>query len=407
MELKKTLGLFDATAIGIGAIIGAGIFVVTGIAAGLAGPALLLSLLIGACISAFTALSFAELAAFIPKEGGGYEFAHELISPFAGFIAGWLWLLSNVVVGVVVSIGFASYLALFIPLPVHVVAPLACLAVMLVNYLGARESSLVNNVLVTVKLIILAFFIISGIGSVRQENFFPFMPNGAAGVMQGTALIFFAYTGLARITIIAEEVKEPGKTIPRAIILSLLVSTAVYLLVSFTAVGLAGYRELADSGSPLASAALFESKNAAVLITAGALVATLSVLLTTLLGLSRISFAMARNNDLPGFFVKLHPERAVPYNAVLVFGLAMAAFAAFTDLLRAAAITNFASLLYYAIVNYSALKLEKPAYPRIIPVLGLVTCIMLLFFLAREAWVIGGTVLLAGMLYYHFRRRGR
>jgi len=139
MELKKTFGLFDALNIGIGAIIGAGIFVVTGIAAGLACPALLLSLLIGAGISAFTALSFADLASFIPKEGGGYEFAHELVSPFAGFIAGWLWLLSNVVVGAVVSLGFVSYLAVFIPLPVNVVAGLACLAIMLINYLGGRE----------------------------------------------------------------------------------------------------------------------------------------------------------------------------------------------------------------------------------------------------------------------------
>jgi APA family basic amino acid/polyamine antiporter len=144
MELQKTLGLFDAMAIGIGAIVGAGIFVVTGIAAGLAGPALLLSLLISASISAFTAISFAQLAAFIPKEGGGYEFAHELVSPFAGFIAGWIWLLANVVIGVVVSIGFASYLQLFIPLPLHVIAPVACLIITFVNYLGAKNSSLIS-----------------------------------------------------------------------------------------------------------------------------------------------------------------------------------------------------------------------------------------------------------------------
>ncbi len=199
MELKKTLGLFDAMTIGIGAIIGAGIFVVTGIAAGLAGPALLLSLLISACISAFTALSFAELAAFIPKEGGGYEFAHELVSPFA----------------------------------------------------------------------------------------------------------------------------------------------------------------------------------------------------------------MARNNDLPQFFVKLHPARAVPYNAILVFGLIMAILAAFTDLMRAAAISNFASLLYYAVVNYSALKLEKPVYPRIIPVLGLITSVILLFFLTKDAWIMGGAIFLAGVLYYYTGKYGR
>ncbi len=407
MELQKTLGLFDAMAIGIGAIVGAGIFVVTGIAAGLAGPALLLSLLISAGISAFTAISFAQLAAFIPKEGGGYEFAHELVSPFAGFIAGWIWLLANVVIGVVVSIGFASYLQLFIPLPLHVIAPAACIIITFVNYLGAKNSSLVNNILVSVKLLILAFFVVLGIGAVQADNFSPFMPNGVTGVMQGAALVFFAFTGFGRITIISEEVKNPTKTIPLAIILALGISTVIYILVSFTAIGLAGYTELANSGSPLSDAALVESKNAASLISIGALVATLSVLLTTLLGLSRISFAMARNSDLPGLFGKLHHKRAIPYNAVLVFGIIMAVLAAFTDLARAAAISNFASLLYYAIVNYSALKMDKPVYPRIFPVLGLITCIILLFFLSRDAWIMGGLVTLAGVLYYYAGRRNR
>ncbi len=408
MELKRSLGLFDALAIGIGAIIGAGIFVVTGISAGLAGPALLLSLLIGASISGFTALSFAELASLIPKEGGGYEFANELISPFAGFISGWLWLVANIVVGAVVSLGFASYLAIFIPsLPVNATAAVASLVITLINYLGARESSLFNDALVVIKLLILAFFVAFGLGAVSLGNFSPFMPNGGYGVMQGAAIIFFAYSGFARVTLISEEVKNPRKTIPLAIILALSISTVIYLLVSFVAVGLVGYHELAVSGSPLAVAAQAENKNAAMLISVGALVATLSVLLTTVLGLSRISFAMARNNDLPAFFAKLHPKRATPYNTILVFGLVMTIFAAFTDLLRAAAISNFAMLLYYAIANYAALKIENPVYPRIIPALGLITSIMLLFFLARDAWVIGVIAILAGILFYRIERSER
>jgi APA family basic amino acid/polyamine antiporter len=405
MALKKELGLFDALAIGIGAIIGAGIFVVTGVAAGLAGPALLLSLLISACISTFTALSFAELAAVIPKEGGGYEFARELVSPFAGFIAGWLWLLSNVVVGAVVSLGFASYLAIFIPLPVKVMAVTACLAVTLINYLGVRESGLINDALVIIKLSILAFFVVVGIGAVKLNNFSPFMPNGSVGVMQGAALIFFAYTGFARITIVSEEVKDPRRTIPLAIILALVISTIIYLLVSFTAVGLVEYHELAASGSPLADAAMSESKSAANLISIGAIAAILSVLLTTLLGLSRLSFAMARNSDLPKVFANLHPKHATPYNTILVFGILMALFAAFTDILRAASISNFASLLYYGIANYAALKLEKPLYPRIISVLGLITCIALLLFLAQDAWIVGSAVIFAGVVYYTIKNR--
>jgi len=404
--LKRTLGLFDAFAIGIGAIIGSGIFVVTGIAAGLAGPALLISLIIGAIISGFTALSFAELAQAMPEEGGGYKFAHELISPFAGFISGWLWILSNVVTGVVVSLGFASYLALFIPFPVNVnvIAALACLVVTLINFLGARGSSLINDILVIIKLLILAFFVVFGLGAVKLENFSPFIPNGGIGIMQGATLIFFAYSGFARITLVSEEVRDPKKNIPLAIILALGISTVVYMLVSFTAVGLVGYKALASSGSPLAEAASSVGKNLTYFVSAGALFATLSVLLTTLLGLSRISFAMARERDLPQLFTQLD-KRATPYYTVLVFGFIMAILSLFTNLLQAIALANFGSLLYYLITNYAALKLEERVYPRIIPVLGIITCTVLLLFLTREAWTIGCMVLLAGSAFYYLMKK--
>jgi len=400
--LKRTLGLFDACAIGIGAIIGSGIFVVTGIAAGLAGPALLISLIIGAFISGFTGLSFAELAQSMPVEGGGYKFAHELISPFAGFISGWLWILSNIVAGVVVSLGFASYLSLFLPYPVNVnmLAALACLGVTFINYLGARDSSLINDLLVILKLLILASFVVFGLGAVKLENFSPFIPNGGIGIMQGATLIFFAYSGFARITLVSEEVKDPKKNIPLAIILALGISTIVYLLVSFTAVGLVGYKELASSGSPLADAASSVGRNITYFVSVGALFATLSVLLTTLLGLSRISFAMARDRELPQLFTRLD-ERATPYYTVLVLGFTMAILSLFTNLLQAIALANFGSLLYYLITNYAALKLKERVYPRIIPVLGIITCTVLLLFLTREAWITGCIVLLAGCAYYY------
>ena len=308
-ELKKTFGLFDAFNIGIGAIIGAGIFVVTGIGASLAGPALLISLLISAGIAAFTALSFAELSVLIPKEGGGYEFAHELISPFAGFITGWLWLLSNVVVGAVVSLGFAHYFALFFPIPVHITAVIACIIITTINYLGARDLEVVNNALVVFKLFILVCFVVFGISAINQGNITSsFLPHGSIGVLQGAAFMFFAFAGFARITVIGEEVKDPKKTIPRAILLALGVSTIIYLLVSYTAIGLVGYQGLANSGSPLADAAHLEGSTMVLLISLGALAATFSVLLTTLLGTSRVSFAMARNKDLPRFFKSYTPS---------------------------------------------------------------------------------------------------
>jgi len=401
VKLKKTFGLFDAFNIGIGAIIGAGIFVVTGIGASLAGPALLISLLISAGIAAFTAFSFAELSILIPKEGGGYEFAHELISPFAGFMTGWLWLLSNVVVGAVVSLGFAHYFSLFFPIPVHITAVIACIIITMINYLGARDLEVVNNVLVVFKLFILACFVVFGIGVINQGNITSsFLPHGSIGVLQGAAFMFFAFAGFARITIIGEEVKDPKKTIPRAILLALGVSTIIYLLVSYTAIGLIGYRSLASSDSPLADAAQLEGSTMVLLISLGALAATFSVLLTTLLGTSRVSFAMARNKDLPEIFKKMHSRRNVPYIAIVIFGVIMTLFAAFTDLTSAIAISNFSSLFYYAIANYAALKIKKPCYPRIVSIVGFFSCILLLFFLTPTAWIIGCLSLVIGLFYY-------
>jgi len=213
--------------------------------------------------------------------------------------------------------------------------------------------------------------------------------------------MFFAFAGFARITVIGEEVQNPKKTIPRAIILALVISTIVYILVSYTAIGLVGYLGLANSGSPLADAARLEGNAMMLLITLGALAATFSVLLTTLLGTSRVSYAMARNHDLPQFFVKLHPRRNVPYVAILIFGTVMTLFAAFTDLTSAVAISNFASLFYYAIANFAAMKIKKPSYPRIVPIIGLFSCILLLFFLTPIAWIIGAVSLGLGIVYYY------
>lgn len=405
MMLKRSLGLFDAASIGIGAIVGAGIFVVTGVASGLAGPALLLSLLIGAVIAGFSALSFAELARFIPKEGGGYEFARELISPFGGFIAGWMWIISNLVVGAAVAIGFASYLNTFIDAPVNLVAAIACVLVTIVNLMGGRESGLMNDALVLVKIAILAMFVVIGFGQISLSNFHPFAPKGGLGVMQGAALIFFAYAGFARITLVSEEVNDPRKTIPKAIVVALVLSTVIYLLVAFTAIGLVGYKEISSSGAPLSDAAMAEGKNAASLISVGALAATLGVLLTTLLGLSRISFAMARRRDMPAVFARLGDKTGAPIFAVLILGSAMTIFATFSTLLQAAAIANFAALIYYGIGNYSALRLKEPDYPRAIPVFGLISCIVLVLFLSSAAWVVGGTVLGVGIAVYLVREK--
>jgi len=417
IELKRTLNIFDATSIGIGAIIGGGIFVVTGISAGLAGPAVVLSVLISGAISCLTALSFAELSSAIPKEGGAYAYAHETINPFAGFMVGWLWLISNIVAGAAISIGLASYISILIPiLPVKVFAISACIIVTLVNLFGIRESSLVNNLLVLVKISVLFFFISLGMFHLNSKNLVPLMPNGWIGVFQGAALIFFAYAGFARITTVAEEVKNPERTIPMSILLSLGICMALYTVTSFIAVGLVNYRDLASSGSPLSDAAIATGNPlASLVITLGAITATTSVLLTTIIGLSRVSFAMSRDLQLPRFFGRVHAQFRTPYISIIIVGAAMTILASFADLRQVVAISSFASLCYYATTNVSALLLRKrtrtrlgtfkvPLYP-VFPLLGLASCIMLIFFLTYDSILIGTVAAIAGGVYYLARKQ--
>jgi APA family basic amino acid/polyamine antiporter len=406
-QLKPTLGLFDATAISVGAIIGAGIFVVTGIAAGLAGSALIISMLIAATISLFTALSLAELTAWQPKEGSIYEYTYQLISPFAGFLTGWMWILSNTFAGAAVSLGFANYLtALFPILPTNWIAAILCIAFTTLNYFGIRQSALTNNFLVTAKLLILTFFIILGTAYINPTNFTPFNPF-QTGVFYGACYIFFAYGGFARVAVIAEEVKDAKRNVPKAILFSLAISTIVYILVGAVAVGLVGAPNLSDPNSPALTNAINATGNATAvyIVSAGGLLATASVLLTSVLGVSRVAYAMAKRKDIPQALSKLHPKYNTPYYSIWIIGTLMALLVLFIDLTQVVAISTFALLFYYAFANVSALRLkvQKRLYPQFVPILGTTTCLALLIFIlfaSPEAWIIGVAGLTAGATYY-------
>jgi basic amino acid/polyamine antiporter, APA family len=407
--LKREIGLFGATALGIGAIIGSGIFIVTGIVAGIAGPAMIFSVIIAGIIAIFSAMSVAELSAWLPEEGGTYAYAQKLISPFAGFIAGWIWIFSNIFVGAAVSLGFAHYFVTLFPAgPVKIIAVGICLIFIIINYLGLKESVLFNNILVTLKVLILLFFVAFGLGFFQRANFFPLVPEGSMGIISGAALIFFAYTGFARITIMAEEVRDPEKTIPRSIYLSLGISTAIYLLVSLVGIGLAGAPALAHSGSPLADAVGSTGSSGAVLvISLGAMIATASVLLTTILGISRIVFSMARSRDLPLLFERIHPRFGTPHYAVLITGACMIAAILLADLALVVAVSTFAMLLYYLIANIAAYRLPRQCrkYPAWVPVTGAASCIGLIVFLSPDSWIIGCVGILTGGVWFLFRRR--
>jgi basic amino acid/polyamine antiporter, APA family len=408
-ELKRVIGLFGATALGIGAIIGSGIFIVTGIVAGIAGPAMIISVLIAGAIAVFSALSVAELSVYLPYEGGTYAYAQKLISPFAGFIAGWIWIFSNIFVGAAVSLGFAHYfVALFPSVPVKGIASVICLIFIIINYIGLKESTIINNTLVSLKVLILLFFVAFGLGFFNVSNMTPFAPAGISGILSGAALIFFAYTGFARVTIMAEEVKDPEKNIPRSIYLALTISTVLYVLVSMIAVGLIGTPSLSQSGSPLTAAIGITGSPAAVLlISAGAMIATASVLLTTIMGISRIMFAMSRTGDLPAFLKRIHPRFSTPHYAIWITGAFMIATVLLADLTLVVAVSTFAMLIFYLIANIAAFRLPQKyrLYPAAIPVAGAVTCIVLIVFLNSISWIIGIIGLVIGMAWYFLQRR--
>jgi len=402
-QLRRALGLFDATAISVGAIIGAGIFVVIGIVAGLAGPSVIISIVLAGAIASFSALSFAQLSAYMPREGGGYEFSYHLLSPYAGFLAGWMWIFSNIFTGAAVSLGFAQYMVSVFPfLPIQLVALVLCLIFTLINYVGVRQSANLNNVLVVSKILILLLFILLGLSFLNVGNFSPFTPQGVSGVLQGTALIFFAYGGYARVTTVAEEVKDASRTIPRAILLALILSTLLYVSISFVAVGLIGSQRLSQSGSPLADAISVTGSSVAVwLVSAGAMIATASVLLMSILGVSRMTFAMARNRQLPEFLNRIHPRFQTPHYAVWATGV-LSAILVFVGFYRVVAVGTFALLFHHALVNLSAIRLraENRRYPVFVSVIGFLLCLTLLVFLSSDAWVIGIAGLAAASLYY-------
>jgi APA family basic amino acid/polyamine antiporter len=417
MGLKRTLNLLDATSVGIGAIIGAGIFVVLGVGIGYAGPAIIVSIIIAGIVAMFTAFSFAELGSAIPKEGGAYQFAFELISPFAGFLVGSLWLFAQVVAGAAISLGFASYFVAIFPIfPPKTVAILAALTLTGLNVVGIKQSTAVNNILVIIKITVLCLFIGFGIFYINPRNLSEFSPNGLFGILQGAGFIFFAYLGFGRIAALGEEVKNPERNLPLSILIALVASVLIYVLTGFTATGLQDYRILAQSGSPIAEAAKVMGNSTIVTaVSLGALIATVSVLLTTLIGLSRVAFAMARNDQLPKSIAKVSSRFGTPYISIFVMGALLTALVYVLDLKQTVAITSFTILMVHLAVNFSAIKLGKkiqgstgfraPLCP-LFPSLGFLSCIILMLSLPQECWIVAGAVVAIGVIFYTLRRKG-
>lgn len=401
-ELKRSLGLFDTVSLSLGAIIGAGIFAVTGVASQISGPSLLFSVMIAGIIAALTGVSASQLVKAFPVEGGEYEFAYRTLSPFFAFLSGWMWCLNKIVSDSVIALGFANYVSLFLPLQIKIIAIIAVAAAAAINYFGISATGRAMNLLTITKVSILLFFVFAGIFNIKTSNYFPFFPNGVSGMLEASAIIFFAYVGFIRPIYVVEEIRDPEKNIPRGIFLGLAISALIYFLVMFVAIGLVGSSMLGSTDSPIALAMNAINLPFGVpLIIFGAIVATFSVLLGDVLGLSRMVFAMGRRGDLPKWFGHVEKRSGTPRNAVLLSGLAIAVPLLFFDLRGLVQVASFLILVYFSLLNFSATRLgNSPRKISIISIMGILSTLTLAFSLSLLSISVGFLLISSGIIYF-------
>lgn len=400
-ELKRDLDLTGAVAVGLGAVIGAGIFVVTGVAAGVAGPAFLIGLLIAGFAATCNGLSSAKLASVYPASGGTYEYGYRVLNPWAGFAAGWTFLLSKLSAGGVVALGFGSYLNELLPGVDQRLAALGALLVLtLANLAGIKKVGRINLVIVSVTLASLIYFIAAGAGSFDRANLTPFAPFGLRSIAQSAGLLFFAFTGYARITTLGGEVHDPRRTIPKAVIITLITSVILYSLVGLVAVGTTGSDALAATSAPLEAAARrMSAPGITTIIGLAATTAMLGVLLSQILGISRMMYAMAQRRDLPAVLGKVNAT-GVPVVSILLTAAIITGLVLFGTIPLIARTATFAILLYYSLANLSALNMTEgqDLFPRWISWAGLITCLIMAVTMDWQIILSGLIILIIGII---------
>jgi APA family basic amino acid/polyamine antiporter len=459
-KLKRVLGAFDVVMLGIGAIIGAGIFATIGTAAAGdafrpgAGPALILSFVLTAIACGFAALCYAEFAAMVPISGSAYTYSYATLGEFVAWIIGWDLIIEYAVGNVAVAISWANYFKTFvagfgviipdwlstdyrtagkipglfenaphifgIPIVFNILAFGIVALITIVLVIGIKSSSRANTAMVLLKLSVLAFFVFVGLHYVKPENWKPFAPNGWAGVQAGAAVVFFAYIGFDAVSTVAEEVKNPKRDLPIGIIGSLVICTIVYIVVAAVFTGIIPYNALVQTLStqqaePLTLALQYANIERwgdlfVGIVAFGSVIAHTAVLLVFQLGQPRIFFSMARDGLLPQSFAKVHPKYRTPYVTTIFTGLAVGIVSMFTSIDEMVDLTNIGTLFAFVLVCLGILILRKrePNRPRgfktplvpLIPILGIFSCLYLMLGLPWITWLRFGLWLIAGMVIY-------
>ncbi|MET9774287.1 APC family permease [Streptomyces sp. NPDC006367] len=404
-ELRRTLGVGDAVVVGLGSMVGAGIFAALAPAARAAGPGLLTALAVAAAVAYCNAMSSARLAARYPASGGTYVYGRERLGEFWGYLAGWSFVVGKTASCAAMALTVGAYVW---PGQAHSVAVAAVVALTAVNCCGVQKSAWVTRVIVAVVLAVLASVVVVCLGPGRAGavRLGVGASEGAGGVLQAAGLLFFAFAGYARIATLGEEVRDPARTVPRAIPLALGITLAVYVCVAVAVLSVLGPGGLGRATAPLADAVRAAGvPELAPVVRVGAAVAALGSLLTLILGVSRTTLAMARDRHLPGALAAVHPRFRVPHRAEAAVGAVVAVLAATVDVRGAIGFSSFGVLAYYAVANASAWTLGSAPAARVVPAVGLAGCLVLAFSLPVSSVVAGTGVLAVGVVVYGVRRR--
>ncbi|BDH06385.1 MULTISPECIES: amino acid permease [Streptomyces] len=428
--LDRSLGLWQLTAIGVGGIIGAGIFTLAGtVANGTAGPAVLVSFLIAGLASACAALSYAEFAGMIPKAGSAYTYGYAVLGEFAGWFIGWDLLLEYTAIVAVVAIGISGYFSFLVEqmgadLPawmlgapgtgeghrVDLFAAILCLLIAWLLNLGMRSAARFETFVVALKVLVVLLVIGVGAFHITASNYQPFFPFGISGAFTGAATVFFAVFGYDAMSTAAEESKDAQKHMPKAIIYSLIISMVLYVAACLVLTGMQNYKDI-DPESGFSTA--FKSVGLgglADVIAVGAIIGILTVMFTFMLGVTRVWFSMARDGLLPRWFAKTHPTRHVPTRVTWIVGVGAACIAAFVPIGEAAELTNIGILLAFVVVCAAVivLRYRRPDLPRgfrtpwmpYVPALGVLFSLWLISFLQWQTWVRFAIWFLIGCVVY-------
>lgn len=419
IKLKRELGLFEVTMAGVGVILGAGIYALIGQAAGLAGNSVWISFCLSALIALLTGLSYAELSSMYPKASAEYEYTANAFGKHLAFIIGWLIILSGIVAASTVALGFAGYFNVLFNVPIHYSAFTLIILMSFIVFYGIKESAWIAILFTLIEAGGLIFIFLIGIPFLGNVDYFD-MPNGIEGLLEASALIFFAYIGFEGIVKFSEETKEPEKNIPKALILAILISIILYVLVAFSSVSVVGWEKLSESDAPFSLVALTAmGGDAFFLLTIIALFATANTVLLLLLSASRMTYGMADSFSLPNILAQLHPARKTPWIAILTIMVLSILFLFFGNISFLANVTNFTLFLTFIVINAAVIILRYKAPDEIrpfripirigklplIPLIGMGFCIFLLLQLEMEILITGLVLTFAGVIFSLISRK--